>query len=85
MKNEDILKITGAEKIGEFVERQQTNWIKRCIKSDDSTYIKRLTFAEYFKNDSEKRGKLSTTYGQVLQIFKNKGQNETQMIEILKS
>ena len=67
--------------IGAFVERQQMNWIKRCIKSDDSAYIKKLTFAEYFKNESKKRGKLSTTYGQVLQNFKNKGLNEEQMIK----
>ena len=85
LKNDDILKITGVEHISAFVERQQTNWIKRCIKSDDSAYIKKLTFADYFKNESKKKGKLSTTYGQVLQIFKNKGKSEEQMINELKS
>ena len=83
LKNEEILKITGIESITEYVHRQQDNWIGHCIRADDDTYIKRLTFADHFKGEAKKRGKLNTTYVQVLQRFEcnDKKEKENKMID----
>ena len=83
LKNEEILKITGIESITVYVHRQQDNWIGHCIRADDDTYIKRLTFADHFKGEAKKRGKLNTTYVQVLQRFEcnDKKEKENKMID----
>ena len=52
------------------------------VKSEDSTFIKQLTFPDYFKNDKKKRGIMSTPYRQVKLHYENDlKMTETEMIK----
>ena len=72
------------EPISDFISQQQDRWIGHCIRTDDETYIKRLTFADYFKNEAKKKGPLNTTYSQVLKRYTEEGCTEQEMILKLK-
>ena len=51
-------------------------------KTEDSTFIKQLTFPDYFKNDKKKRGIMSTPYRQVKLHYENDlKMTETEMIK----
>ena len=80
-KNTDISRITKAKEIPIFILEQQTNWISHCIRADDNTYIKQLTFPDYFKSVKKKTGVLLTTYGQVLKSYKSRQISENTMIK----
>ena len=82
--NDEIFKTSKVESICSFIEKQQENWIGHIIRSEDDSYIKRLTFADYPKNEPKKRGILSTTYGQVLKRYKEDNLTENDMITGLK-
>ena len=84
IKNAEIFKISKVESICSFIEQQQENWIGHIIRADDESYIKRMTFADYPKNEPKKRGLLSTTYGQVLKRYKEDNLTENDMINGLK-
>ena len=84
MTAERVLEITGAETMKSFITKQQDNWIGHCIRAEDHDYIKRLTFPDYHKNEPKKRGKMSTTYGQVLKRFEDKNMTEKEMIRSLR-
>ena len=83
--NKEILKMTKIEKINDFVKRRQREWIKNCVCSENSTFIKQLTFPDYYSTDKKKRGILNTTYRQVLIEFKNKDINEKEMLKTMSS
>ena len=80
MTNEQILEIAKIQPVGEFVKTQQENWIAHISRAEDNTYIKMLTFPDYFPGTVKKRGPLSTTYGQVLLRYKKNNFSETQML-----
>ena len=83
--NEEILKIAKMEPISEYILKQQTNWIGHCVRAEDSTFIKQLTFPDWPKTITKKSGIMPTTYRQVFLNFKKEGKTELQMITELKS
>jgi len=85
MTGERILEISGAETLNSFIKKQQQNWVAHCIRSDDESYIKRLSFPDYFKNEPKKRGKMNTTYIQVRKRFEEIEMNEQEMIRSFKN
>jgi hypothetical protein len=65
MKNSEIYSATKAESIESYVNRQRTNWIGHIIRSEDCLFIKQLTFQDFYKKDSKKRGVMNTVYRQI--------------------
>ena len=82
--NEEIMKIAKVDHIENYIIKQQTNWIAHCVRADDSSYIKQLTFTDPPKGNL-KRGVMPTTYRSVLQDFKSRNKTENQMIAEFKS
>ena len=80
MTADRVLEITGALPIPDFIKQQQENWVAHCVRADDGSYIKRLSFPDYFKNENKKRGPMSSTFGQVKKRFEEKNINEKDMI-----
>ena len=80
LTNVEIMKISKIEKITDFVQRRQEDWIGHCVRADDKCFIKQLTFAEPYKNDKKKRGILNTIYQQVLKRFNDRNIDEKVMI-----
>lgn len=83
--NKEILKIAKIKTITEFVHQRQEDWIGHCVRAKNSTFIKQLTFADYFKTDVKKRGVLNSTYRQVSIKFKEKNHDENDMIKMMKN
>ena len=83
--NKEILKIAKIKTISEFVQQRQEDWIGHCVRADNSTFIKQLTFADYFETDVKKRGPMSTTYRQVLKKFEESNYDENEMIKMMKN
>ena len=52
------------------IDRQQENWIAHCVRADDDSYIKQLTFPDYYQGEAKKPGILNNTNRQVLLRFK---------------
>ena len=63
--NENIQKISGAKTVSEFIKERQSDWIGHCVRADDMRYIKKLTFLDYHKGESKKRGITDSTFRQV--------------------
>ena len=82
--NEEIIKIAKAEPIGDYILKQQTEWIAHCVRAKDSSYIKTLTFPD-FPRGNLKPGIMPTTYRTVLRDFKSRGKTEQEMITSFKS
>ena len=70
LTKEQILKLTKIETLNEFINRQQEKWIAHCVRADDDSYIKQLTFPDYYTGEAKKPGILNSTYRQVLLRFK---------------
>ena len=83
--NEEILKIAKLDPISSYILKQQTNWIGHCIRSEDTTFIKQLTYQTWPKTIKKKPGIMPTTYRQVVRSFNAEDKTENQMITELKS
>ena len=83
--NKEIMKIAKITTITDFVRRRQEDWIAHCVRAENSTFIKQLTFADSFKTDVKKRGVLNTTYRQVLMKYKESDKNEQEMLKMMKA
>ena len=82
MKNAEIFSATRPESIESFINRQRTNWIRHIVQSEDSCFIKQLTFPDFYKSDKKKRGVMSTVYRQVKLIHETElKMSEAEMIE----
>ena len=53
LSNDQIWAIARTETISTFILRQMTNWIGHCVRADDTTYIKQLTYQDFFKTDKK--------------------------------
>ena len=65
LTNENILKTNGTKPVSNFIKERQSDWIGHCIRADDMRYIKKLTFLDYYKGESKKRGVTDSTFRQV--------------------
>lgn len=64
-----------------YINKQRSKWIGNCVRSEDTTFVKQLTFPDFFKSDKKKRGIMSTTYRQVkIHYEKELKINEIEMI-----
>ena len=82
MKNSEIYAATKAESLESFINKQRIKWIGNCIRAEDTTYIKQLTFQDFFKSDKKKRGVMNTVYRQIkIHYEKELIINETEMIK----
>lgn len=69
MKNETILKHSGATPLKKFIYKQQINWFAHIVRSSNLTYIKKLTFAD---EKSKRLGQpLNTLIRSIYKRFKN--------------
>ena len=71
MTNKEILHATKADAIMDFIDRQRVSWIEKIIRSEDTSFIKQLTFPDFFANEKKKPGPMSTCYGQVKNLYRN--------------
>ena len=76
MKNEDIYRITKAENLGQFILRQQKNWLGHLIQSENCRLIKKLTFS---CEPASKRGRTISTVKSTV-IKANSAISETHVI-----
>ena len=83
--NKEILKIAKIKTITEFVNQRQEDWIGHCVRANNSTFIKQLTFPDYYDTDVKKRGVLNSTYRQVLIKFKDNDYNENDMLKMMRN
>ena len=77
MTNAEIYSATKAESLESYINKQRSKWIANCVRAEDNTFIKQLTFPDFFKSDKKKRGIMSTTYRQV-KIYHEKELNITE-------
>ena len=63
LTNDTIHKITKAEKLSEFVIRQQNAWIGHVVRHNDEGLIKELCFET---GTGKKKGPATSTYKQVV-------------------
>ena len=81
MTNAEIYTATKAESLESYINKQRSKWIGNCVRSEDTTFVKQLTFPDFFKSDKKKRGIMSTTYRQVkIHYEKELKINEIEMI-----
>ena len=78
--NNDIVRMSGVELVSSYIKRQQTNWVNHAIRSDDSCFVKRLTFPDYPAGTKKKTGILQTPYKQVLKYYRDMNITEAQML-----
>ena len=78
MTNKEIFHATKTEEIMSFVNQQRTNWVGKICRSEDTVFIKQLTFPDFFKGHNKKPGPMASCYGQV----KNLHETEHQLSEI---
>ena len=63
LTNQHISEICNDEPLTEFIYRQQKNWIAHCARANEDTYIKKLTFADYFKHEKKMRVRMMNGMG----------------------
>ena len=81
MTNAEIYAVTNAESLESYINKQRSKWIGNCIRAEDNSFIKQLTFPDFFKSDKKKRGVMSTAYRQVKLHYENELKiNENEMI-----
>ena len=81
LSNDEVIKRSKNNSLKSYIINQQTNWIGHVLRSDDTTFIKQLTFPDFFKDTKKKPGVLNTTYRQVrLHHLNDLNLNENEMI-----